>query len=189
MKVTVGVSARHVHLSKDDLDFLFGEGYVLTKKNDLKQKGQYSCEEVVTIKTDKAKFENVRVLGPIRDYTQIEISKTDAYKLGINPPIRTSGDLDGSSAIKILGPNGLLIKNCGCILATRHIHINREDMEKYGFKEDEKVMLKVEGKKGGILDNVTFKVSDDATFEVHLDTDDANAFLIQNGDEVEIIQV
>lgn len=188
MKVSVGVSNRHIHLNKKDLDFLFGNNYKLHKKNDLRQKGQYSCLETLIIKTNKGRIENVRVLGPIREYTQVEISKTDAYKLGLEPPIRTSGDLKNSETIKILGPEGLLIKENACIIATRHIHISEEDLKKYGFNKDEKVKLKIKGEKPGILENVTFRVQENAFFEVHLDTDDANAFMLKNGDEVEIIK-
>ena len=128
MKVTVGVSNHHVHLKQSDLDILFG--CELTKKSDLKQPGQFASFEVVTIKTDKSEINNVRVLGPVRNYTQIEISKTDAYKLGLNPPVRSSGNLDNSEIVTLIGPNGS-IKTDGCIIADRHIHITYEDKEKY----------------------------------------------------------
>lgn len=186
MKVSVGVSNRHVHLNKEDLEKLFGKDYELEKLRDISQPGQFASTALVSIKTEKSQIDKVRVLGPIRNYTQVEISKTDAYKLGINPPVRDSGDLKGSAPITIIGPKGTLNKEYGCILASRHIHITKKELDKLGFKKDEKVSLKVSGFKGGVLNNVSFKVADESYFEVHLDTDDANAFLLKNGDLVEI---
>lgn len=186
MKVTVGVSARHVHVTKDDLKVLFGENFELTKKVDLSQPGQYACNEQVTIKGPKGSIERVRILGPERDKTQVEVSKTDSFALGINPPVRNSGDLDGACEITIIGPNGEITRNAA-IIAARHLHISMKDAEEYGLLDKEFVSILVKGEKGGILDNVYVRVSDDYSYEVHLDTDDANAFLIKNGDEVELI--
>lgn len=187
MKVSIGVSNRHVHLTKEHLNILFGEGYELQKKVDINQPGQYASTDVVTIKTDKSEISNVRILGPIRKYTQVEISKTDAYKLGLNPPVRDSGDLIGSSPITIIGPKGRVDVNEGCIIASRHIHILPSQMKSYGLGGKEFVNVKINGEKGGILANVKLKVSDEAYFELHIDTDDANAHLIKNGDIGEII--
>ena len=183
MKVKVGVSNRHVHLKQSDLDTLFGGN--LTLKSNLTQPGQYACNETVTIKTNKSEINNVRVLGPVRNYTQVEISKTDAYKLGLNPPVRTSGDLENSEVVTLIGPKGS-IETAGCIIADRHIHISYDDKKKYNLPD--KLNVKIEGLKKGIIE-VSVKPSDVAFFELHLDTDDANAFLIKNGDEVEIIDV
>lgn len=185
MKVVVGISNHHVHLTKEDMETLFGKGFMLEKKQDLKQPHNYASTSVVTIKTDKSQIENVRVLGELRDYTQVEISKTDAVRLGINPPIRESGDIENSSVVTIIGPVGEIKKAC-CILAQRHIHITKELKEKYHLKDV--VSLKVSGQKGGILDNVYLKVSKNAYFECHLDTDEGNAFFLKTGDEVEIIK-
>lgn len=182
MKVRVGVSNRHVHLKKEDINVLFGGP--LTKVKDLSQPNNYITDNFVTIKTDKSYIENVRVVGADRNYTQIEITKTDAYKLGINPPVRTSGDLTDSEVVTLIGPKGS-IKTNGCIIADRHIHITSEDKIKYNLKD--KVKVKIEGIKEGII-VVNLKVSEDAFFELHLDTDDANAFLIKNGAELEIIE-
>ncbi len=187
MKVSIGVSNRHVHLTKEHLSILFGEDYKLEKKNDLNQPGQFSSTAVVTIKTDKSEIDNVRVLGPIRNYTQVEISKTDAYKLGLNPPVRNSGDLEGSSPIKIVGPKGCVDLKSGCIIATRHIHILPSQLKMYNLEGKETVNVKLNGEKGGIITNVYLKVSDEAFFELHIDTDDANAHLVKNGDIGEII--
>ncbi len=187
MNISIGVSNRHVHLKKEHLNILFGEGYELEKKNDLTQPEQYASTALVTIKTDKSEINNVRVLGPIRDYTQVEISKTDAYKLGLNPPVRNSGDLDGSAPITIVGPKGVIDINEGCIIAARHIHILPSQLKVYGLEGKEKVNVKLGGEKGGIITNVYLKPSEKAFFELHLDTDDANAHLIKNGDIGEII--
>lgn len=187
MKVSIGVSNRHVHLNEEDLYSLFGPGKVLESYRDLKQPGQFACNEVVTIKTEKGSIENVRVLGPIRNYTQVEISKTDAYKLGINPPVRESGDIKGSAPISIIGPCGSIDLDEGCIIATRHIHITPKQVELYGLEGIEKVDVLLSGIKGGILHNVSLKVAEQSYFELHLDTDDANAHMISTKDFAEII--
>lgn len=186
MKVKVGVSARHVHVTKEDVKQLFGEGYELTKKVDLSQPGQYACNEQVIIEGPKGKLERVRILGPERSKTQVEISKTDSFSLGIKPPVRNSGDLEGASEIKIIGPKGTVVKDAA-IIASRHLHIDPLTAEKLGIINKEFVTIKVEGEKPGILENVYVRISEDFVYEVHLDTDDANAFLIKNGDEVELI--
>jgi len=147
----------------------------------------FASNSLVTIKTSKSEIENVRIVGPVRNYTQVEISKTDAYKLGINPPIRNSGDVSGSSPITIIGPVGTLNLEEGCIIPTRHIHILPNQLKMYGLEGRDEVSVNVDGEKGGILNNVHLKVSEDSFFELHLDTDDANAHLIKNGDIGEII--
>lgn len=187
MKVSIGVSNRHVHLTKAHLSILFGDGYELEKKNDLTQPGQFASTALVTIKTDKSEIENVRVLGPVRNYTQVEISKTDAYKLGLNPPVRNSGDVIGSSPVTLIGPNGSIDLEEGCIIASRHIHILPAQVKMYGLEGKDKVNVKLNGEKGGIITNVYIKPSEEAFFELHLDTDDANAHLIKNGDIGEIL--
>jgi len=187
MKISVGVSNRHVHLKQSDLRVLFGEGYELHNAADLTQPGMFKAEEVVTIKTDKAEIKNVRVIGPTRMYTQIEISKTDSYKLGLNPPIRNSGDLMGSEEITIIGPKGE-IKTNGCIIATRHIHLTEEQMKYYKLEGKDSVNVLLPGVKGGIISNVYLRPSSNAFFELHIDTDDANAHMIKNGDIVEILE-
>ncbi len=187
MKVSVGVSNRHVHLNQEDLEVLFGKDYQLNNISNLNQPGQFKTDLVVTIKTEKSEIKNVRVLGPVREYTQVEISKTDAYKLGLNPPIRNSGDLEDSSKITILGPNGSLTKQC-CIIANRHIHILPSQVKLYDLDNVGKVNVLIPGEKGGIITNVYLKVASQSFFELHLDTDDANAHLLKSGDIVEIIK-
>jgi propanediol utilization protein len=188
MEIKVGVSARHVHLTQRDLNILFGEGYNLTKYKDLVQSGQFASNEVITIKTDKGSFDNVRILGPVRSYTQVEISKTDAYILGINPPIRSAGDLSNSETVTLIGPKGELIAYNSCIIADRHIHANKEDLEKYNLRAEEIVKIKVGGEKAGIMENVIVKAADSFRFELHIDLDDANAHLIKTGDIIEIVR-
>ena len=185
MKVNIGISNRHVNLTLEHANTLFGKE--LTKLRDLVQKGQYACNEVVTIKTAKGEIPNVRVLGPTRNYSQVEISKTDAYKLGLNPPVRTSGDLEDSEAITIVGPNGEVQLKEGCIIANRHIHMNPETAHELGFCNDQRVCVKIDTIKGGIMENVHIKVTDDGVLEMHIDTDDANAFLVEKGMMGEII--
>lgn len=186
MKVMVGVSNRHVHLTKEHLEILFGKDYSLQVLRKINQPGQFASKEKVTIETPKSKIENVRILGPIRPYTQVEISKTDAIKLGIEPPMRDSGEIKGSAAVTIIGPSGKVELEEGCIIATRHIHMTQEQKKKFGLEGISKVSVKIEGEKGGIMENVHIKVSDLSYYEMHIDTDDANAFLLKNGNYVEI---
>ena len=185
MNISIGVSNRHVHLTKEDFFLLFGN-YDMEKLKDLVQVGEFASTSKVTIKTEKSEIDNVRVLGPFRSYTQVEISKTDAYKLGLNPPVRNSGELDGASEITIVGPKGEVTKS-SCIIATRHIHINKEDREKLGLVNKEYVSVKVGTEKSAILEKVFIKEAPNGVLEFHIDTDDANANLIKSGDISEII--
>lgn len=186
MEIEVGISNRHVHLCKEDYELLFGS-IEIEKFKDLKQPNQYASNSFVTIKGDKGSIEHVRVLGPLRDYTQVEVSQTDCYKLGVVAPVRSSGDLENAALISISGPLGDIERNA-CIIANRHIHISKKDREKYDLVNTEKVSIKVSNEKGGILDNVYIKETDEAYFEVHLDTDDANSHLLKQNDIVEIIR-
>ena len=186
MKVSVGISGRHVHLTEEHFKVLFGNE-PLIKKVDLKQPKQFASENKISLVGPKGRIDNVRVLGPFRNYSQIEVSKTDSFTLGVKPPVRSSGDLDGSEPITLVGPNGNLVLEKGCIIASRHIHITPKQMEMYDFYEGQKVNLYVNSSKPTILKDVEFAVSDEAYFEVHLDTDDANASLISNNDVLEII--
>ena len=185
MKVSVGVSNHHLHLTKDDYKILFGDKE-LEIRNDLKQPGQFASKESVTLIGPKGKIENVTIVGPFRNYTQVEISKTDSRLIGIDPPVCDSGDLENAEFI-IIAANGKTIERKCAIISARHIHIDskiRNEKELIGVKE---VSLKISGEKSGIIDHVHLKDSDIAFFEVHLDTDDANAFLLNNNDTVEIV--
>ena len=180
INIPVGVSNRHVHLKKEDLEKLFGKDYLLTKRRDLSQEGQYACEEVVTLKNKDKVIEHVRVLGPLRKYTQVEVAKSDALFLGINPPIRNSGDLDNSETITLVGPKGEIKCENSCIIATRHIHINSN--EYLNLKDGDIVTLKVNDKL--VIDNVYIKKDPSFTLELHIDKDDAKEFNLNNGDIV-----
>ncbi len=185
MKVNIAISARHVHLNEGDYKYLFGDS-PLTKLKDLSQSGQYACNETVNVISSKDRIDEVRILGPIRSYTQVEISKTDAYKLGVNPPVRNSGDLMGSEIVTIEHNGKSITKQC-CIIANRHIHVNNADLDKYNLKNGEIVKLKIEGIKGGVLNNVTIKASDLYSLEAHIDVDDGNAHLVLKDTVGEII--
>ena len=188
MKVILGVSNRHVHLKEEDYKTLFGDEPI-NKVKDLRQPGQFASDKFVTIKNGERQIEHVRVLGPIRNYTQVEISRTDAYTLKLNPPIRTSGQLEGSSPITIIGPKGELNLKKGCILANRHIHISPEEVKQYNLEGIKKVKVKIDGEKGGILNNVYLKILEPSLLEMHIDTDEGNAFGVKTGDELEIIEL
>ncbi|HBT25305.1 MAG TPA: phosphate propanoyltransferase, partial [Pseudothermotoga sp.] len=186
--IVVGVSNRHVHLSKEDIEILFGKGYELKPVKDLGQPGQYAADEKVIIVGPKGAIEQVRVLGPARNNTQIEISRTDAFKLGLNPPVRDSGDIENTPGIVIVGPRGTVIKDKGVILAKRHIHMHPKDAQHYGVKDKDivKVVCEKEGRRL-IFDDVLVRVSEKFALEFHVDTDEANAALLKNGDLVWII--
>lgn len=183
MKVLVGVSNRHVHLTKEVYETLFDEE--LEKMRDLDQPGQFAAKQCVNVKVGDRVMENVRIVGPLRSYNQIEISRTDSYKLKVNPPVRGSGDLEGSLPVTIYTAKGKVNLDKGLILANRHIHMTKEDVLALSLKNVETVSVKVGGEKAGILENVYLKVSDEASLRLHLDTDDANAFNLKNNDEVE----
>lgn len=185
MQVSLAISNRHVHLTKEDFYYLFGNNAQLVKKNDISQPGQYASYSVVTIQTEKNKIDNVRVIGPCRSYTQVEISKTDSYHLGITPPYRNSGDLKNSETITIVGPNGSIKKDNCCIISTRHIHVDETDNN---FKNGQIVSIKITGEKSGIMENVYIKKAPNSKYELHLDTDDANAFNLKNNDIITIIK-
>lgn len=187
MKVQLGVSNRHLHLCEEDFKILFGEDQTLEQVKKLIQPGQFASSSFVTIKTAKSEIERVRVIGPIRPYTQVEISKTDAIKLGIQPPVRDSGDLNGSETVEIIGPHGSIVKENCCIIANRHLHITPQDRVRYGLENIEKVVVKTTGEKSAILFDVFVKEQEASALELHLDTDDANANLLNNGDIVEIL--
>lgn len=188
MKIKIGISARHVHLTKEHLELLFGSDIELTNFKDLSQPKQYAANEKVTIKTAKNKIENVRILGPVRDYSQVEISKTDAHFLGLNPPVRESGDIVGSEPITLIGPNGSVELVEGCIIASRHIHMHPSDVEMFKIDPSKPVSVLVGTDKQSVLKGVTVKVSSSYKLELHLDTDDANACLLTNSDEAIIVE-
>ena len=185
MKIPVGVSARHVHLTKEDFNKIF-ELDELTKLKDINQPGLFACNEVVTLKGNKGSIDNVRILGPFRDYSQVEISKTDSYNLGVDSKMRKSGVLEDTDTIEVIGPKGSV--NVPVIMANRHIHISKAEADSLGIKDDDKAFVKINTEKRGVIE-VFYKVSEEAYKELHLDLDDANAFLLKQNDEVEIFEV
>ena len=187
--VPVGVSNRHIHLSQEHLEILFGKGYELTKLKDLSQPGQYACKEQLTLIGPSLKaIEGVRVLGPVRKESQVEISRTDSFTLKVKPPVRESGKIEGSAPVTIVGPKGIVTLKEGCILANRHIHMSLEDGKRFGVKDGEHVAVSAKGDgKRTTLYDVQVRVSDKFALEMHLDTDDANACGIGNGCKVKIV--
>lgn len=180
--IPIGVSNRHVHLCKEHLDLLFGKNHPLTFKKEL-MGGQFAAAETVTLLSSKMKtIGMVRVLGPLRDASQVEISKTDAFTLGINPPVRESGHLSGSVPITLIGPAGSVSLTEGCILAQRHIHMSTEDARRFGVSDHDMVEVQAGcSQRGGILKQVLVRVDDSFTLELHLDTDEANGLGIATG--------
>ncbi|WP_084170962.1 phosphate propanoyltransferase [Desulfofalx alkaliphila] len=181
-EVTVGISNRHVHLSEEDIEQLFGPNYQLTKAKELSQPNQYACEETVMLVGPKGVLEKVRVLGPARKQTQAEITVTDSFKLGIKAPLRDSGDLAGSAPITIVGPKGTVTLKEGAIVAARHIHMHSSDAQQLGLKNGDKVSVRAKGPRGIIFGDVLVRVSDNYKTEMHVDTDEANAVGLRNGD-------
>ncbi len=188
-KIVAGVSARHLHLSEEDLKVLFGENAQLTPIKDLGQPGQYASEEKIKIIGPKGAFESVRVLGPVRKDTQVEVSLTDAYKLGVVPPVRDSGDIEGTPGVKLIGPAGEVNLEKGLILAKRHIHMTPEDAQRFEVKDKDivSVLCDTQGRKT-IFQDVLVRVSPKYALEFHVDTDEANASFLKTGDEIQIIK-
>lgn len=185
--IKIGVSARHVHLSQKDLYALFGEGYELHKKKEL-MGGQFAAEECVTIVSPNLRsIEKVRILGPVRKQSQIEISRTDTFKLKNSPPVRPSGHLKGAAPMALVGPKGSIFLNECCIIANRHIHLPPYLADKYGLKDNDLVDVEVETGKPTRFYDVQVRVDESFTPEMHIDTDDANACSLKTGDVIKII--
>ena len=183
-KVKVEVSNRHVHLTEEVYNKIFSTP--LTKRNDLSQTGDFACNETVTIKTEKASIENVRIVGPFRNYNQVEIASSDARKLGIHPPVRKSGNLNGSTSITIVGNAGSITLKDVCILAQRHLHMNEQLAKEWNVVDNQMVKVKVNGEKSCLLD-AYIKITEKGVLAFHIDIDDANAALLNTGDEVEVL--
>ncbi len=176
MKVPVEVSARHIHLSENDLKSLFGENYSLTHKRDLSQPGQFLCEERLEVVGEKGSFGSVAILGPVRSQTQVEISLTDSRKLGIAPFIRESGDLNGTPGCILRGPKGEVKIDSGVIIAKRHIHMHTSDAEKISAKNGQICKVKIESEERSLIfDDVVVRVSDKFALAMHIDTAEGNA--------------
>ena len=188
-EIPVGVSNRHIHLSREHLDILFGAGYELTPIKEFSQPGQYACKELLTIVGPSLRpIENVRVLGPIRKQSQVEISKTDSYTLKVKPPVRESGNLSGSAPVTVIGPKGVVTLTEGCIIANRHIHMSPDEAAAFGVKDYDFVTVDVDGARRTRWYDVQVRVHKDFRLEMHVDTDDANAAGIGNGFKVKIVK-
>jgi propanediol utilization protein len=187
IKIITEVSARHVHLSQSDFEQLFGKNKQLTPMKPLYQDGQFASWEWVTLQTAKASIEHVRVLGPLRDRTQIEVSLTDAFALGIEPLVRESGELDGTPGLTLVSRQGQVKTRGGVILSFRHIHASTADAKKYGLHDGQIVSVRSDGPRSLIFNNVIVRVKSDYVWRLHLDTDEANAAGLKNGSEAEVI--
>lgn len=181
-KIPIGVSNKHVHVSEKDFKMLYGADAELTMKSSLGQPGQFASNEVVTIRGPRGQFENVRILGPYRKESQVEISLTDSFKLGLKTIIAESGKLEGSSGIEVIGPKGIVKLDLGTIVALRHIHMTPEDAKRLNVCDGEFVNVEIFGKRKAIMGNVLVRVSQSYALEMHLDTDESNAVQVKTGD-------
>lgn len=187
-QLPIALSNRHIHLSRKDIDVLFGEGYELTKFKDLSQPGQFAADEKVDVVGPKGTLKGVRVLGPERPNTQIEVSLSDGFALGVKPPVRESGAIEGSPSVTIVGPKGEVVIPEGVIAAARHIHMHTSDAEAFGVSDKDNVMVKVDGARGLVFNNVLVRVSDSFALEMHVDVEEGNAAGVKNGQLVELIK-
>ena len=186
-RIPIGISNRHIHLSQGDLESLFGTGHTLTKTKDLSQPGQYACKETVTICGPKGAIEKVRVLGPVRGKTQVEILASDCFRLGVDAPIKSSGDLtDTPGDVTLVGAKGSVRLQEGLIIAQRHIHMTCEDAKGLGVQDGELVSIAVYGTRGGVLYDTLIRANDDSTLECHLDMEEANALGADASTTIEI---
>jgi putative phosphotransacetylase len=177
----VAVSARHVHLSQKHFESLFGQGKIMTHYRDLSQPGQFACGEMVELTGLKGSISKVRVLGPPRSETQVEISVSDSFTLGIKPDIRMSGDITGTPGCSITGPLGKITIDRGVIVAARHVHLSEEQAAAYGIKNGDVISLKVPPPRQGIIENIVARVGKEFDLEVHFDTDEANGNSLSTG--------
>ncbi|MFH1522474.1 MAG: phosphate propanoyltransferase [Patescibacteria group bacterium] len=184
IKIIIEISVRHIHISQLYIDKLFGKGHKLTMLKHLSQSHEFAANEVLEIKTAKSSLKNVRVLGPARDYTQVEISKTDSFYLGLDPLIKISGDLEDTPGLTLVGPKGGVDIPDGVILSYRHIHCSPSQAKKYGLKHKQLVKVRIRGQRSLIFENVMVKVKDEFDWRMHIDTDEANAAAIDNSNNV-----
>lgn len=187
MKLPIALSNKHIHLSQADVDALFGQGYELTHKKDLSQPGQYACEEMVEVVGPKGSTK-MRVLGPVRPESQVEVSLADARGLGIAVPVRQSGDVEGTPGCKLVGPKGEVELERGVIVAARHIHMSLEDAEKFGVKDKDIVSVQTTGERALLFNNVLVRANAAFALEMHVDLEEGNAAGVKNGDLVELVK-
>lgn len=187
-KIPVGISNRHVHLSEKDIESLFGKDYKLTKFKDLSQTGQYACNEVLTICGPKGAIERVRILGPERSKTQVEVLMGDCIKLGVMQHVKLSGDLSGTAGVTLIGPKGSVQLEEGLVVAQRHIHMTKEDAKNLGVCNGDIVSIKIDDLRGGIYSNVAIRANDASKLECHLDIEEANAMGISSKTKITIVK-
>jgi putative phosphotransacetylase len=186
-KIHIGVSARHIHLSQKHIELLFGQGYILNEFKALSQPGQFAADEVVSVQGPKGRLDKIRILGPARGDTQLEISRTDSFVLGVNPPLRQSGDINGTPGIKVIGPAGSVDLEHGVIVAARHIHFHTSDALVWGITDKQMLKVKLSGERPLVLENVIARVSDQFALDLHIDTDEANAAGVRTDEYAEIV--
>ena len=187
MKLPIALSNKHIHLSQADIDVLFGQGYELTHKKDLSQPGQFACEEMVEVVGPKGSTK-MRVLGPARPESQVEVSLADARALGIAVPVRQSGDVEGTPGCKLVGPKGEVEMSRGVIVAARHIHMSLEDAERFGVKDKDVVSVQTTGERALLFNNVLVRANAAFALEMHVDLEEGNAAGVKNGDLVELVK-
>jgi len=186
-EVSVGISNRHIHLSQEHLEALFGTGHSLTIKKELSQPGQFACEETVSIIGPKGAIPRVRVLGPVREATQLELTGTDMFDIGVKPPVRDLGNLEEMPGIEVEGPKGRVHMDHGVIVAARHIHMTPQDAAEYSLKDGDHVRVAVPGPRSGVLEKVLIRVSPDFALDLHLDMDEGNALGLVNGQKLNVL--
>ncbi|WP_373598453.1 phosphate propanoyltransferase [Paraclostridium bifermentans] len=187
MKLPIALSNRHVHLSQADIETLFGAGHELVELKPLSQPGQYACEEKVDLVGPKGTIKGVRVLGPARPNTQVEISLSDGFALGVKAPIKESGDIAGTPGVKLVGPAGEVELTEGVIVASRHIHMSLDDAAKFGVEDKQIVKVRTFGPRSVVFENVLVRANANFALEMHVDVEEGNAAAVRNGEEVELI--
>ncbi len=185
--VPIGVSARHIHLTREVLEGLFGKGYELKPLRKLSQPGEFASNETVTIVGPRGAIEKVRLLGPLRTFTQVELARSDGLKLGLDLPVKRTGDLAGTPGITLVGPQGTVVLSEGAIRATRHIHMSPDDASRFGLQDGQIVKARIEGVRAVVLENVLVRVSPRFVLDFHIDTDDANAAGVETGCFAEVL--
>lgn len=188
-KIPVGVSARHAHVTQEHLEILYGPGHQLTVYAPLYQPEAFAANETVTVVGKRMRaIEHVRILGPVRDYSQVEVAQTEAIRLGLNPPIRDSGDLAGAEAITLIGPAGSVYLEEGAICASRHIHMTPDQAQEFGLTESNRVRVRIPGERALTFENIRPKIHESYVLQMHLDTDDSNAAGLKGGEAVELVR-
>ncbi|EXX87792.1 propanediol utilization protein [Paenibacillus darwinianus] len=187
LHIPVGVSSRHAHLSPEHVEALFGRGYSLTPMRELSQKGQYAAHETVTLIGSKGIIQNVRILGPSRGATQVEISRTDGFALGVHPPVRLSGQTEGTPGITLAGAKGTVVLPEGLIVAKNHVHMPPSDAMRFGVEQGDRLILQTTGERPVIFAEAAIRVNERFTLDFHIDTDEANAAGLSTGDAVRMI--